>query len=731
MKLDRRTFIGIVVGAGLGAGAGVNLSPLPWKLTDDISIWTQNWPWVPVPEEGRVSHADTICQVCPGHCGITVRKVKDRAVKIEGKEGYPINDGGICPLGAAGLQLLYGPWRAPGPMRRLGKRGEGKWEQISWDEAINEVVSRLSDLRNQNKPETVACITSDDRGTVPQLFARFMKAYGSPNFVAGTSADATSSIAMELAQGKRASVGFDLEEADYVVSFGSGIIEGWGSPVRSIQAYSKWRSKKGSGAPTLVQIEPRLSNTAAKADRWYPVKPGTEATLALGLAHVMMKESLFDIGFVEGSTSNFNDWKEMVLNRYGLEDVSRSTGLSTEDITELARNFAKAKRPLAVWGRGKGTAPGSLYECMAILSLNALVGNMNRRGGMWANLCDTDMGWPDIPQDAIAENGLDTPRLDEAGTDEYPLAKYRPDALPQAMNENPDAVQALLVYEADPYYTYLDSTQVAKAFSRIPYIVSFSSYFDDTAAHADLILPNHNYLERWEDVPSPPELPKPIVGLSKPAISPQLDTRYAADTLMTIAKKLGGTVSNAFPWKDYESVLKQTLGEDWGVLSKKGYMEKRFETENQFAFYTEYQEPIRAEGSSYRYPLTLIPVELIRLADRRIGNPPFCTKSLETTELEGQDLFVDVNPKTCFDFGLADGKHALLETPQGKAKVLVHASEGIMPGVVGIPKGLGHTGYDEYLAGKGVNANTFLGVVDDPISGLCATWGIRARLTSV
>jgi anaerobic selenocysteine-containing dehydrogenase len=129
--------------------------------------------------------------------------------------------------------------------------------------------------------------------------------------------------------------------------------------------------------------------------------------------------------------------------------------------------------------------------------------------------------------------------------------------------------------------------------------------------------------------------------------------------------------------------------------------------------------------------LTLIPVELVRLADRSIGNPPFCTKSLEETELKEGNLFVEVNPKTCFDFGLADGKPAILETPQGKGKVLVNASEGIRPGLVGIPKGLGHTGYDDYLAGKGVNANMFFGVVDDPVSGLCATWGIRARLVSV
>jgi anaerobic selenocysteine-containing dehydrogenase len=130
--------------------------------------------------------------------------------------------------------------------------------------------------------------------------------------------------------------------------------------------------------------------------------------------------------------------------------------------------------------------------------------------------------------------------------------------------------------------------------------------------------------------------------------------------------------------------------------------------------------------------LTLIPVELIRLPNADVGSPPFCIKTLEVIELKGNDVFVEVNPKTAVDYGLAEGRFARLETPKGEAKVLVHLTEGIMPGLVGLPKGLGHdVGYDEYLAGKGISANSLLGVVEDPISGLCATWGIRAKLTSV
>ncbi len=779
MKLDRRTFIELSVGFSLGAGAGIMLTPVNWKLMDDMTIWSQElWPRYQLgglegrlPQTGEVTHADSVCTLCPGGCGITVRKVKDRVTKIEGREGYPVNDGGICPLGVAGLQLLYGPWRVPSPLRRAGKRGSGKFERITWDEAINKVVQKLGDLRQRGQSHTVASILGSDRGTVPQLFGRFLSAYGSPNLIRTASAEDTYELALGLMQGATASVGYDLERANFILSFGSGLIEGWGSPVRVIKAHSIWRSGNSKDRATVVQIEPRLSNTAAKADNWYPVNPGTEAALALGLAHIIVKESLYDSAFVQNHTFGFEDWsdatgktymgfKRLVLTEYKPGAVSMTTGISVTKIVQLARAFAKAKRPLAVWGRGKGTTSGSLYECMAVHALNALVGNINQLGGVSTRPQVATRAWPAVSRDGTARKGSHRPRIDGAGTSRYPLTRYLPDRWPQAINGGrPGTIQALLVHEADPYFTTTDSAAVAKAFDGIPFVVSFSTYLDETAYHADLILPNHHYLERWEDIPTPVGLQKPILGLLRPVVSPQFDTRHVGDVLMTIAKELGGTVADAFPWEDYETVLKETMGDKWGTLEEEGYVEdagykppawrKAFGTPSgKFEFYITafdqagmkvdkdvgylpHYEPVEAEGDSSTYPLTLIPAELIRLADGAIGNPPFCTKALEETELKGNDLFVEVNPKTAANYGLSEGRCAMLETPRGKAKVLVHLFEGIMPGVIAIPKGLGHAAYDDYLAGKGVNANSLMGVVEDPISGLSATWGIRAKLTRV
>ena len=222
MKVCRRSFLSLVI----GGAAGTTLSPLPWKLMDDSSIWTQMWPWTPVPEDGEVSYVNTVCSLCPGGCGLTVRKVNERAIKIEGMKAYPVNDGGVCLLGLSGLQLLYGPTRVKTPLKRVGARGEGRWEKISWEDAISEVVKKLADLRAKGLSHTVGCISGSDRGTVAHLLGRFLTVYGSPNFIRTPSMQDSYEQTMHLMHGVQASAGFDVENADFILSFGSGLIDG-------------------------------------------------------------------------------------------------------------------------------------------------------------------------------------------------------------------------------------------------------------------------------------------------------------------------------------------------------------------------------------------------------------------------------------------------------------------------------------------------------------------------
>lgn len=726
MKIDRRSFLAL----GLGVAAGTALTPLPWKLTDDVSIWTQNWRWLPVPGDGDVTMEIGSCTLCPGGCGISVRKVGDRIVKIEGLPGHPVNDGGICALGISGTQLLYGGGRIKSPMKRSGERGQNKWSPISWDDAIAEVTTEIKKLVEAGKQESLACITGSDQGTTPLLFKRLLAVLGSPNFMTTSSmADSYSTVIRKM-HGLSGAVdaGFDFENTGFVLSFGSGIVEGWGSPLRMIRTANDLKTKKVS----MVQVEQRLSNTAAFTQALVAVKPGTEADLALGMAAVIVAENLHSSSAVGGSSSGFSEFAAMLKQQFSPDAVSAKTGLKNTAIAELARKFADpANRSLAICGRGQGSAPGSMREFMAVHALNALVGRVNTQGGVYAVQAPDYIDWAKDASMTAAITGKT--RIDEAGTGTFTHTDSLLNRLPAKILAKGDSpVGLLLVSEANPVYTLAGTKQVMEVFKKIPYIVSFSTIMDETTALADIILPNHSYLERYQDIPVRAGLVKPLINLAKPVAAPQYDTQNVGDVVIKIAKALESPVADAFPWENYEDCLAKTLGDKWESMKEKGFWtDEAFVPgagATAFAFPAQLPDAQVLAGDEKAMALVLLPKESMRLWGGSVADLPFALKTVPDTDLKGNQAVVEVNPKTGSSLGLADGKEALLTTASGSATVTVTFFEGIMEGVVAIPKGLGHTGSEKYIADKGVNTGDLIAPFEDPVSGLDAAFGTRASL---
>ena len=253
MGLKRRNFIKFAA----GAVAGIHVTPLPWKLMDDMAIWTQNWPWVPVPPEGEFTHVKSVCKLCHGGCGIEVRKVDDRAVKIEGRTDFPVNPGGICPVGMGGLQLLYNESiRYTGPMRRVGKRGSGKFVHVTWAEALHELTVRISYLRKAERSESIVTVDGNPLGsTMSAMIERLTQAVGSPNYIRLPALEDTFRMGSFLMHGTDGPIAYDLENADYILSFGCGFLEGWGSSGRVMNAWSILREKSLEGKAKVVQIK--------------------------------------------------------------------------------------------------------------------------------------------------------------------------------------------------------------------------------------------------------------------------------------------------------------------------------------------------------------------------------------------------------------------------------------------------------------------------------------------
>ncbi len=567
MKLSRRGFLrwSGAVTAALTAGCQ------RLRTVADVGAATYK---AEVPPQGPEGWVATVCQQCPGGCGILVRTItgiedgKKRAVKIEGNPHHPISRGTLCPKGAAGLQALYDPDRLKGPLKRNGPRGSGQWTPIGWDEALATTADRLRDLRSRGEAHTLVAIAGLVRGLMPTLLHRFLEAYGSPNYVSTAHGCDTSRQVMRLTQGIAEPIAYDLERSAYILAFGAGLLEAGWSPVRQARAVANLRQGTPGRRARIVHVDPRLSVSAAKADEWIPIRPGTDGALALGLAHVIVSEGLYEKEFVSQWTFGFEDWqdasgqsrlgfKSLVLEEYRPEVVSRITGIPLSTIIRVAREFAAARPALAIGGGGASLHTNGLYNRLAIQALNALVGSLEAPGGTTVQRRAPLRPRPPVRRDAAAERGLAMPRLDGAGTIEAALAISALHALPEALRTaKPYPPGALLLYYANPAYSSPEFTRAPDVFDRIPFIASFSPFLDETTRLADLVLPDHTYLERWQDDPVEAVWGPPVLGLCQPVVEPRHQTRHTGDAIIQLAHAVGGSVAEAFPWKDFEDLLR-------------------------------------------------------------------------------------------------------------------------------------------------------------------------------
>jgi len=547
MKINRRDFLKI----GGGAGVAIALGGGFWK-----------WSQFPVSENsyGPEKWIPTVCGQCMGGCGALVRVIDGWAVNIAGNPLHPVNRGTLCPKGIAGLQGLYDPDRIRSPLKRVSKRGEGKWQPISWDEALSTVTESLKTLRKNGEPHRLAVIGGRYRGLMRSLWERFLETFGSPNYIDNQFQwEGTTVEGLFLTQGIYSSPAYDFENARYLLSFGSGLLESYWSPVQALSAYGQFRRGTPDRRGKLVQIEPRLSITGIKADEWLPIQPGTEGLLALGIANMMIKEGLYNKEFVANLSSGFENWtdtsgkehlgfKEFVLSEYDSDVVSRRTGVSVDSIIRLAREFASNQPSLAIGFRDRP------FQQMAVSILNGLVGNIDTLGGLLIPRTVPLQSLPPFGKDAIAEKGLRVERIDGEKKSSSMLQQSYLFAKNVASGK-PYRPEVLFIYYSDPLFSNPNSDLFSKAFAAIPLIVSFSPYMDDTTSQADLILPDRTPLERWQDDPVFLNKGFPVLGIRQPVIEPLYQTKATGDVLLQITKSLGGEIQKAFPWSDFKEVL--------------------------------------------------------------------------------------------------------------------------------------------------------------------------------
>jgi anaerobic selenocysteine-containing dehydrogenase len=549
MKLNRRDFLKMGGGAGVAMALGGGF----WK-----------WSQFPVTEKPNAPGVErwipTVCAQCMGGCGILVRVIDGWAVNIAGNPLHPVNRGTLCPKGIAGLQGLYDPDRIRSPLKRVGSRGEGGWQPISWEEALRLVTDPLKDLRQKGESHQLVVLGGRYRGLMRSLWERFLEVYGSPNYIDNQFQSEGSPIeGLFLTQGTFSTPAYDLENVKYLVSFGSGLLESYWSPVQALMAYGIFRRGRPGQRGKLVQIEPRLSVTAIKADEWIPIQPGTEGILALSIAHMMIKEGLYNKEFVSNQAFGFENWtdesgrkhlgfKEYVLSEYEPQTVSKRTGVPIDTIIRLAREFASNQPSLAMGYRDRP------FHQMAVAVLNGLMGNIDTSGGVLIPRNVPYQPFPPVRKDTIAIRGLEKERID--GGRGLSMAMHRPYLFAKnTISGKPYKPKVLFLYYTNPLFGNPSPDLFSKAFSDIPLIVSFSPYKDDSTQFADLILPDHTPIERWQDDPLFLNNGFPVFGIRQPVIKPLYQTQATGDVLLHLAKSLGADIQKAFPWNDYKEVV--------------------------------------------------------------------------------------------------------------------------------------------------------------------------------
>jgi len=506
--MDRRAFIKVTAVTGTSATLASCGNP-----EHQIIRFIPDEEHVPGVAEWKPS----LCPLCQAGCGVIVRVMEGDAEvvrngqtglmrmglakKLEGNPAHPISQGALCARGQAAIQITYHPDRLTHPLKRTGPRGSGQFQAVTWDEAIAQLVSQLDTLITANNQRGLAFLKSPGASQRNDLIAEFLKRFGAPPAVSFElfNHDVLRRANL-LSFGREQLPTFDLARSGYVVSFGADFLGTWNSPVAQQAGYGQMRQGRKGIRGTFVQVEPRMSQTGANADEWVPARPGTEGVLALGLAHVLMSANLRP-GTAAGRAGASIDGWGSGLAAYTPAEVEKRTGVAAARIERIARALVEQRPGVAIIGGAPLAQTNGLFAALAVNALNALLGSVGEPGGV--------AFMPQLAAPVTARR---------SGPDDR---RSLPAMLTEILAADQSPVQLLLVDGANPVFTTPPRWRAREGLLKVPFIASFGSFLDETSVLADLILPDHSFLESWVDGRPESGSAIPIATLAPPAVRPK------------------------------------------------------------------------------------------------------------------------------------------------------------------------------------------------------------------
>jgi thiosulfate reductase/polysulfide reductase chain A len=492
----------------------------------------------------------SICFMCTVRCPIRVLVENDDVKWIEGNPHVAGIEGALCAKGSAGLALLHDTERPQYPMIRTGPRGSGQWQRATWDEALDFVADKLKHIIREHGPQSLVFGERTNLNT--HISKTFMKALGSPNhFTHDALCKGSVNTAFRSLTGYTdAQVGVDWGNTRYMVLYGRNLFESL-----EIKAINNLFSAMDKGAK-LTYIDPRVSVTATKADRYWMIRPGTDLALNYALIHTILKERLHDMPYVRLWVKGLKQLQAFV-EPYTPEWAEQETGIPAAEIVNLARE-ASAAKPAVVFHYGYRGAhhPNEVYFRRSLIILNALMGSIEAKGGLFFKKGPKAAGLGDIRKYVEQDfPKIKAPRFDGSGGNKFPVADGshgNPQMLACAiLKEDPYPIKAAIFNRFEPLQSIPDTANTRKALDKLDLIVDIDVNFSEIAWYADVILPESIYLERADSIQAVSAL-KPQLYRRQQAVTPRYDTRPGWQILKQLGERLG--VGQYFPYETIEDI---------------------------------------------------------------------------------------------------------------------------------------------------------------------------------
>jgi thiosulfate reductase/polysulfide reductase chain A len=526
--------------------------------------------------KGTTKFTPSICEMCTSACTIEARVEDGKGVFIRGNPLDKSRGGKVCARGSSGFNQLYDPQRLVKPIMRVGERGEGKWKEVSWDEAYTFIAKKLDEIKQKHGAHTVAFTARS--GWNKTWFHNLAQAYGSNNIFGH---EATCPLAYDMAMDDvfENGIGRDFAKAKFIINPSHNVFEG------VVISYARQYLTAIEHGAKVVSLDPRFSTMASKASEWHPIKPGHDLPFVLAFLHVLINDNLYNKKFVEKYCEGFEELKASV-EPYTPEKMAVECDIPAEVIKRLAHEFAKAA-PKAIFDFCHRVTLSSqeLELRRAIMMCNVLVGAIEQDGGYYLNknagfynkfIGEGDPKAPSLKKPKLpAYPKVEFPRIDRIGEkdSEFFLAKKGqgivtliPHAALKELPGVPYKLHGWFIVRNNPVMTQSNMENVIKAMKAMDLVVVVDIQVSDTAWFADIVLPDTTYLERDEEFTAGgSKNPSYGVGRQK-VVEPIGESRPGWRIAKELGEKMG--LGAYFPYKDIEDYRLQQVGDNLDLLAK-------------------------------------------------------------------------------------------------------------------------------------------------------------------